>query len=100
MGINTRYLVRNTQLSAGKTNPKGTGARFSLTNTRKIGVLAGDPPLNVKLITGESKRHFNDSRTFFLLGAETLDLMCVKVFSRNLESSGDGIIFSGLLIPK
>lgn len=56
--------------------------------------------LNLWLIDDGFKAHVNQSLTFFLLGADTLDLIFVNVFSRNLESSGDGIIFSGLLIPK
>lgn len=38
--------------------------------------------------------------TFFLMGTATLDLIWLKVFIKNFESSGDGANFSGLSIPK
>lgn len=38
--------------------------------------------------------------TFFLMGTATLDLIWLKVFIKNLDSSGDGTTFSALSIPK
>jgi len=41
-----------------------------------------------------------DPLTFFFMGTATFDLIWLRVFNRNLDSSGDWVIFSGLLIPK
>lgn len=43
--------------------------------------------------------HFARS-TFFLMGTATLDLIWLKVFIKNLDSSGDWASFSALSIPK
>lgn len=70
------------------------------TSSLKTSFLGRKLPFNLKVIKDGFQARINETLTFFLLGADTLDLMCVKVFSRNFESSGDGTIFSGLLIPK
>lgn len=54
----------------------------------------------IKQIFWKEKKKNSKNFTFFLFGADTLDLIWVRVFSRNFESSGDCVIFSGLFIPK
>lgn len=101
--LNARHYVDTTQLPRRKVknNPKDMQRQcFKMMSSLKISFLAGKSPLHLKLIKDEFQAHISQTLTFFLLGADTLDLICVKVFSRNFESSGDGIIFSGLLIPK